>query len=110
MNYLNGKNPFIKLMIIGRINQRIRELLSKERFDEIDSKLIKGIFKKSSIIRPPLKGIKETFNPYLPRAKLSKNNIIRKMKDFVLRESCDDLGLKYTNKEKILESIEKLYV
>lgn len=48
IKHLNSDNPFIKLMIIGRINQRVKELLSKEKFNEIDIKLIKGIFKKSS--------------------------------------------------------------
>lgn len=29
----NGKNPFIKLMILGRINQRVQDVLSKEKLN-----------------------------------------------------------------------------
>jgi hypothetical protein len=29
----NGKNPFIKLMILGRINQRVQDVLSKDKLN-----------------------------------------------------------------------------
>ncbi len=40
----NGKNPFIKLMILGRINQRVQDVLSKDKLNQIDVKLLKGLF------------------------------------------------------------------
>ncbi len=109
IQYLNGKNPFIKLMIIGRINQRVKEMLSKQKFNEIDTKLIKGIFKKSTLQKPPQKNLKQTFHPYssseFPQ---QKTNILRKFKDFVLRESVDDLGIR-RKKTSVLESLDHLY-
>lgn len=46
MEYLRSQNPFIKLMILGKINQSVQDLLKKEEFKEIDEKVIKGIFTK----------------------------------------------------------------
>ena len=78
-------------MILGRINQRVKELLNKDKFDEIDLKLLKGIFVKSNMQKQPKKGIKETFTPYaMEQSTYRKPRIVRKFKDFVLRDSCDE--------------------
>jgi hypothetical protein len=37
-------NPFIKLMVIGLINGRVKEMLCKEALTDIDVKLLKGLF------------------------------------------------------------------
>jgi hypothetical protein len=93
-------------MIIGRINQRVKELISKDKFNEIDIKLIKGIFKKSQGERKKKKGLKETFNPYVEENSTVKNaGIVRKFKDFVLRDSLADLQ-KSRDQASVLESIE----
>ena len=39
-------------------------MLNKEKFNEIDVKLLKGIFLRSTEEKKPKKGIKETFTPY----------------------------------------------
>jgi hypothetical protein len=64
MNVLNnGKNPFIKLMILGRINQRVQDVLNKKKLNQIDVKLLKGLFTRQRNEEPPKKGINDTFRP-----------------------------------------------
>lgn len=46
MEYLRSQNPFIKLMIIGKVNKSVNELLMKNDVNEIDDKVIKGIFSR----------------------------------------------------------------
>jgi hypothetical protein len=59
----NGKNPFVKLMILGRINQRVQDVLQKKKLNQIDVKLLKGMFSRLCSDKAPKKGIYETFRP-----------------------------------------------
>lgn len=63
MEYLRSKNPFVRLMVIGKINQSVKEILKKDKFSEIDEKVIKGIFSKALNQRIVKKRLKDTFRP-----------------------------------------------
>ena len=43
---MQSANPFIKLMILGRINTKVKTMLKKKELNEIDVKLLKGLFMK----------------------------------------------------------------
>jgi hypothetical protein len=47
MNMINSTDPFLKLMIIGKINSKIKSMIQKPMLNEIDLKLLKGIFLKN---------------------------------------------------------------
>jgi hypothetical protein len=108
MNVLNnGKNPFIKLMILGRINQRVQDVLNKKKLNQIDVKLLKGLFTRQRNEEPPKKGINDTFRPMKTTEQTGpRSTIIRKFKSFVLRESVDELN-KSRERISVLESIEE---
>jgi len=50
-------------MILGRINQRVKEILTKKKLTNVDIKLIKGIFTRIRSDKEPPKGITDTFRP-----------------------------------------------
>lgn len=102
----HGKNPFVKLMVIGRINQRVKDTLDKKKLNQIDVKLLKGLFTRVRNDVKPKKGIYDTFRPESFFEKPKSSNIVRKFKSFVLRDSVDDFN-KSREKVSVLESIEE---
>ncbi len=60
---INSKNPFIKLMIVGRINEKIKNMIQKPVLSEIDVNLLQGMFTKKMEKRQPQKDIYATFSP-----------------------------------------------
>eukprot|EP00347_Sterkiella_histriomuscorum_P022098 403331687 len=104
----NGKNPFVKLMVLGRVNQRVQDLLNKKKLNQIDVKLLKGMFTRQTNDTAPQKGINETFRPnYQPQGSAAKQGaIVRKFKSFVLRDSVDE-ATKSREKLSVLESIDE---
>ncbi|CDW80946.1 UNKNOWN [Stylonychia lemnae] len=106
----NGKNPFVKLMILGRINQRVREILSKKKLTHVDTKLLKGLFTRMRTDKDPPKGINDTFRPIHCQSQSKESNhqagIVRKFKSFVLRNSVENPLFENREKLSVLESIE----
>jgi len=90
---MDSRNPFVKLMIIGRINQRIKDMLSKPALNEIDVKLLKGLFWRNCERKPPKKGIFDTFAPD-PECGYVKSKIVRRFRSFVLRGSIEEENIK----------------
>lgn len=78
-------------MILGRVNQRVQDMLNKKKLNQIDVKLLKGLFTRKTNDIAPKKGINETFRPdYEPQATtLRQGAIVRKFKSFVLRDSVE---------------------
>jgi len=61
--------------------------LKKEKLNQIDVKLLKGLFTRQRNDPQPQKGINETFRPFREEDPDPKSKIIRKFKSFVLRDS-----------------------
>ena len=79
-------------MYLGRVNQSVRRLLKKKKFNEIDTKLIKGIFLKKSQEKRVKKNIKTTFRRSHSDKTKENRFTVRKFKDFVVRTSVKDFG------------------
>lgn len=47
MNMMNSGDPVLKLMVIGKVNEKLKNMISKPTLSEIDLKLMKGIFFKN---------------------------------------------------------------
>jgi hypothetical protein len=62
MNLMNKGSAFVKLMVVGRVNNKVKQMLSKDDMNEVDSKVLKGLFSKSIFEKAPMKSITETFN------------------------------------------------
>jgi hypothetical protein len=60
---IHSKNPFVKLLVVGRINDKIKNLIGKDTLTQIDTNLLKGMFKKRIEPRDDQKDIHETFSP-----------------------------------------------
>jgi hypothetical protein len=86
---MKSRNPFIKLMIIGRMQTKIKDLFKKSKLNKVDIKLLKGIFLKNTEHKAPKKGLFETFSPHNPDSHL-KSRIIRRFRSFVIEETVED--------------------
>jgi hypothetical protein len=89
MDLMNSDNPFIKLMIIGRVNTKLKEVIKKPRLNEVDIKLLKGIFLKSTEKKQPKKGLFETFSYSLYENSKAKSRILRRFQSFILKDSIE---------------------
>lgn len=107
---LQSKNPFIKLMLLGKINNLLRSELRKPKFTEIDVKLLKGVFADSRKQVKKKKDIYETFSREMHGHEtqiFNRSTLMRKFKDIVVMHTDDnnDQGLKVMPTEN--ESIER---
>ena len=63
ISMMESKNPFVKLMVLGRINKGLKNMFKKQNLNEIDVKLLKGMFVKNGIQKEEKKTIFDTFYP-----------------------------------------------
>jgi hypothetical protein len=78
-------------MLLGRINNSIKELLKKERFTKVDVKLLNGIFDKTSKTYKKKKTIYDTFVPNVTSTLTnSGSKIVRRFKDFIVKHTLED--------------------
>lgn len=84
-------------------------MLQKKKLNQIDVKLLKGLFTRARNEYQPLKGINETFRPdYITSTPKRKSlNIVRKFKSFVLKDSIEEMSSKIRDKLSVLESIDE---
>lgn len=99
---MNSKNPFIKLMIIGRVNTKLKDLIKKKQLNEVDIKLLKGIFLRNAERKIPKKGLFETFNCKFSESTKVKSKILRRFESFVLKDTVED-----EEPNALLDSIEQ---
>ena len=88
MKQIQSKNPFVRLITLGKANVAVQKLLEKPQSDALDERLIKGIFKKmpnKPWIKPEKKNVMDTFNPALPSDKSKPK--FKQMKSIVFKES-----------------------
>lgn len=110
ISMLGSKNPFVKLMVLGRINEGLKNMFQKPALNEIDVKLLKGIFIENAKKKKLKKTIFDTFYPDTKKSQTysaHKSNIIRRFRSFVLRDSDDEIE-SIDKPNSILETIDKL--
>jgi hypothetical protein len=78
-------------MLLGKINISIKELLKKSKFTDIDVKLLKGMYTKTSKPLKKKKTIYDTFVPFgVSNSEGGGSKIVRKFKDFVIKHTLED--------------------
>ena len=58
---MNSTDPIVKLMFIRKALEKVREIVSKETLNEVDVKLLKGIYFKNTSHKIPKKEPLEIF-------------------------------------------------
>ena len=108
ISMMKSKNPFIKLMIIGRMQSKIKDMFKKPKLNKVDIKLLKGIFLRNTDHKVPKKGLFETFSPHNPESTL-KSRIIRRFRSFVIEETVEDeVARRYSTNAEAIEG-SKMY-
>lgn len=59
---MNHGDPLIKLMVIGKVNEKLKNMISQPALSDIDIKLLKGIFFRRTTKPPTRKGLLDTFS------------------------------------------------
>ena len=49
LNLLNSRNPFFRIMTIGKVKKYVSSFLEKKEITKLDRKLMKGVFKKHTV-------------------------------------------------------------
>ena len=85
-------------MIIGRVNEKLKHMISKPTLNEIDIKLLKGIYFKNQFKKNYKKGLFDTFYPQdTERSKKSK--VFRKFNSVILEDTIEDEKIKDINQK-----------
>ena len=89
---MNSRDPFVKLMVIGKVNDKIYQMISKPTLSEIDVKLLKGIYFKNTIKKNPKKGLFDTFCPEETQG--AKLKVIRRLNSFMIVDHIEEERVK----------------
>ena len=92
---MGSGDPVIKLMVIGKVNEKLKNMISKPTLTEIDLKLLKGIYIKNQFKKNIKKGLFDTFYPNEIHSKKSK--VFRKFNSVIIEDTIEDDKIKDFN-------------
>lgn len=92
---MNSGDPVMKLMVIGKVNEKLKYMITKPTLSEIDLKLLKGIYVKNQFKKAAKKGLFDTF--YREGIDSKKSKIFRKFNSVIIEDTIEDEKLKELN-------------
>ena len=78
---------------MGKVNQRLKRMISKSKMNEIDIKLLKGIFSRNTFKKARKKGLLDTFYPD-ENNQNRKTKVLRRFNSFILEDSVENEQVK----------------